>query len=251
MTFLMNYVPDSIDAIIEEFFESGFGGTVHPIVSNTLFVILCLFLSSVFSGLIGFTREKNGYPAGLRTHLLLSLGSCLIMLISTNASPGSVDNRDPLRLAAAGVTGISFLGAGAIMQNGFSIKGLTSAASIWVTMAIGMCCGAGLFLIGTLVTVLALIFLTVFRSIELKASSKAAFFLMVVHMNEHGIEKLLQIADGNKIKISDVDSSLVKEDGENYIRITFRATGKNKGDMQLLLSELKNKLDPVEIKILK
>ena len=251
MTFLANYVPDSIDEIIEEFFESGFGGSVDAIVSNSLFVILCLVLSSVFSGLIGFTREKNGYPAGLRTHLLFSLGSCLIMLISTNASPGSVDNRDPLRLAAAGVTGISFLGAGAIMQNGFSIKGLTSAASIWVTMAIGMCCGAGLFFIGTLTTVLALIFLTVFRSIELKASSKNASFLMVVHMNEHGIERLLQIAEGNKIKISDVDSSLVKEDGINYLRVTFRASGKNKGDMQLLLSELKTELDPVEVKILR
>ena len=251
MTFLANYVPDSIDEIIEEFFESGFGGSVDPIVSNSLFVILCLVLSSVFSGLIGFKSEKNGYPAGLRTHLLLSLGSCLIMLISTNASPGSVDNRDPLRLAAAGVTGISFLGAGAIMQNGFSIKGLTSAASIWVTMAIGMCCGAGLFFIGTLTTVLALIFLTVFRSIELKASSKNASFLMVVHMNEHGIERLLQIAEGNKIKISDVDSSLVKEDGINYLRVTFRASGKNKGDMQLLLSELKTELDPVEVKILR
>ena len=251
MTFLANYVPDSIDEIIEQFLELGFGGSVDPIVSNSLFVILCLVLSSVFSGLIGFTREKNGYPAGLRTHLLLSLGSCLIMLISTNASPGSVDNRDPLRLAAAGVTGISFLGAGAIMQNGFSIKGLTSAASIWVTMAIGMCCGAGLFFIGTLTTVLALIFLTVFRSIELKASSKNASFLMVVHMNEHGIERLLQIAEGNKIKISDVDSSLVKEDGINYLRVTFRASGKNKGDMQLLLSELKTELDPVEVKILR
>ena len=74
---------------------------------------------------------------------------------------------------------------------------------------------------------------------------------MVVHMNEHGIEKLLHIAERNKMKISDVDSSLVKEDGVSYLRITFRATGKNKGDMQLLLGELKNELEPVEIKILK
>src|SRR3954471_3857195 len=104
-----------------------------------------LLLAAVLGALIGLEREMHGHPAGMRTHLLVSVGSALFTALSiygfTSASGG--ENVDPTRIAAQIVTGIGFLGAGAIIQYGTSIRGLTTAGSLWATAAIGMAAGAG------------------------------------------------------------------------------------------------------------
>ena len=114
---------------------------------------------------IGFERELRDREAGIRTHLLVSLGSALFTIVSAYgfheflASGSSVVRADPTRIAAQIVTGIGFLGAGAIIREGLSIRGLTTAATLWVVAAIGMACGAGWYgpaLITTLFTILAL-----------------------------------------------------------------------------------------------
>lgn len=242
--------PLSYDASIVEFFQSGFNGAISEAGGTAFLMALCLIASLIFSSIIGYSREKNGYPAGLRTHILLSLGSTLIMLLSIYGVPGEY-TRDPMRLAAAGVTGIGFLGAGSIMQNGFSIKGLTSAASIWVTMAIGMACGCGYFLIGALTTFFTFIALTLFRTLEIKASAKSAVILLVTKMNERGFERVLTIADNLNINVSEIATSLVKEGDGVYLRMTFKANGKKKGDTDSLVYELKKELEPIECKILR
>jgi putative Mg2+ transporter-C (MgtC) family protein len=103
-----------------------------------------LLLSAVFGAAIGLEREINGHPAGMRTHLLVSLGSALFTVMSiygfgpsTPATPV-----DPSRIAAQIVSGIGFLGAGAIIKDGLSIRGLTTAASLWATAAVGLAAGA-------------------------------------------------------------------------------------------------------------
>ncbi len=101
-----------------------------------------LVVASLLGGLIGLQRELAGKPAGLRTNLLICLGSALLTLISLNL-PATLGVGDPARIAAQIVSGIGFLGAGTILQSRHAVHGLTSAATIWVVAAVGMAVGAG------------------------------------------------------------------------------------------------------------
>jgi putative Mg2+ transporter-C (MgtC) family protein len=112
---------------------------------------LRLTFACALGGLIGFEREIRDREAGIRTHLLVSLGSALFTIVSAYGfhefltGGGSVVRADPSRIAAQIVTGIGFLGAGAIIREGLSVRGLTTAATLWVVAAIGMSCGAGYY----------------------------------------------------------------------------------------------------------
>lgn len=251
MIFTNTYsTPQSIDGEIVEFFETGFNGATESSIGVSILILLSILFAVLFSAAIGMQREKNGHPAGFRTHLLIGLGSALIMIVSIYAVPGNFENRDPMRLAAAGVTGIGFLGAGAIIQNGFSIKGLTSAASIWITMAIGMCAGTGYFIIGFIVTVLTLIFLTCFHKIELIASSKSAVIMVINKIENKNLDKIITICNEKNIKVSDLSSELVK-DGDSYLsRVVFKATGNKKDAMNDLVMSITQEIQPIECKIL-
>jgi putative Mg2+ transporter-C (MgtC) family protein len=133
-------------------------------------VVLRLALASVLTGAIGFERELRERAAGLRTHLLVGLGAALFTLVSAYGWQdviASGDVRfDPSRVAAQIVTGIGFLGAGAILRQGLSVRGLTTAAGLWVSAAVGMACGAGFYSAGLVTTAIALVALGPFRRIE-------------------------------------------------------------------------------------
>jgi len=121
----------------------------------TLDILLKMGLAIVLAGVIGWEREKHGRPAGIRTHMLLILG----VVLFTEASKTFIGNPD--RIASNIVTGVGFLGAGTIMRAGLSIKGLTSAASIWATAGIGMAISVGgpfilVALVGTALTLFTL-----------------------------------------------------------------------------------------------
>jgi putative Mg2+ transporter-C (MgtC) family protein len=106
--------------------------------------LLRLLAAGGLGALVGLEREITDHKAGMRTHLLVSLGSCLFTLVSAYAFvPNGHAVSDPTRIAAQVVTGIGFLGAGAILRDGLTVRGLTTAASLWVVAAIGMACGAG------------------------------------------------------------------------------------------------------------
>lgn len=121
-------------------------------------ILLRLAVAVVLGGVIGLERETEGKPAGLRTHALVCLGSALFMMISIKSPdffPGA-KTVDPGRIAAGVVTGIGFLGAGTILRAGGSVKGLTTAASIWAVAAIGLAVGVGYYLMAMITTGLAL-----------------------------------------------------------------------------------------------
>jgi len=131
-------------------------------------IMMRLILSVVFSGLIGLERQIHRRTAGLRTHILVSLGSCLIMLTSLyvfdiykNKVP-----LDPARIAAGVITGIGFLGAGTIIREREKVVGLTTAASLWVVAGIGLAVGCGFYSASIFTTVLALIVLFFLRYVE-------------------------------------------------------------------------------------
>ncbi len=114
-----------------------------------------MILTVVLSGIIGFEREHSHRPAGFRTHILVAVGSSLVMLTSNYVfkTYEGLANFDPTRLGAQVISGIGFLGAGTILREGFSVKGLTTAASLWAVSCIGLAVGAGYYT-GAIVTTL-------------------------------------------------------------------------------------------------
>lgn len=141
-----------------------FSGT-SPVEMVTL--VIRLFLAGVLGAFIGLERETHGRPAGLRTHTLVSLGSCLVMLISIYGFKETA-NSDPARLAAQVVSGIGFLGAGTILREGATVRGLTTAASLWVVAGIGLAVGNGFYLGAIITTIFSIITLVFLENIEKK-----------------------------------------------------------------------------------
>jgi putative Mg2+ transporter-C (MgtC) family protein len=123
-----------------------------------------LVVALLLGGVIGWERELQRMPAGFRTHALVALGSAIFTVVSAYAfiGPGS----DPTRIAAQIVSGIGFLGGGAILHYGGTVRGLTTAASLWSVAAVGMAAGAGLYVLAALSTVLVIIGLEVFQRVE-------------------------------------------------------------------------------------
>ena len=138
-------------------------------------IALRLGLAVLFGGVVGFERESHNRPAGFRTHILVCTGSSLIMMVSAYGflnEFGAGYPIDPGRIAAQVVTGIGFLGAGTIMQQRGSIRGLTTAASIWVVSGIGLATGIGFYFGAALATALVLISLLYLGKIDRKLLSK-------------------------------------------------------------------------------
>ena len=140
--------------------------------------ILRLFIAGILGSIIGLDREYRAKEAGYRTHFLVSLGSALLMIVSQHGFGGILDtpnvNLDPSRIASQVVTGIGFIGAGTIILHKQTVRGLTTAAGIWATSAIGLAVGAGMYELGISATILTLIGLEVlgflFKSVGMKSS---------------------------------------------------------------------------------
>lgn len=126
-------------------------------------IVLRLLVSFLIGGLIGIERERQQRPAGLRTHILVSLASCLFAMLSIYAAG---DSHDPARIAAQVVTGIGFLGAGTIMRYGSSVRGLTTAASLWMAAALGLAAGFGWYVAAALAAALAFVALVLMKLVE-------------------------------------------------------------------------------------
>jgi putative Mg2+ transporter-C (MgtC) family protein len=130
---------------------------------STVDALLRLLIAAALGGVIGFERELRDHEAGFRTHLLVALGACVFTLVSayawtdwTFSTPDGIVF-DPTRIAAQIVTGIGFLGAGAIIERGISVRGLTTAATLWVCAAIGMAAGTGDYTVALISTALVLV----------------------------------------------------------------------------------------------
>lgn len=124
-------------------------------------VSIRLLVALLLGAAIGVEREYTHHSAGLRTMAAVSLGSCLFTVVGIYPV-----HTDPTRVAAQVVTGVGFLGAGAILRSGISVRGLTTAATIWVVAAIGVAVGFGLIILPALATILMLVFLVVLKPIE-------------------------------------------------------------------------------------
>ena len=135
---------------------------------NLFSTIMRLLAAFFLGGLIGFEREKKGARAGLRTHILVCMGSCLIMLTSIYIFELYQARAvvDPARIAAGVVTGIGFLGAGTIIRSSERVQGLTTAASVWISAAIGLAVGCGYMSAAIATTIIVYFSLSLLKRIE-------------------------------------------------------------------------------------
>src|SRR5215831_9126805 len=154
-----------------------------------------LCLAGLLGGLVGLEREIHSQPAGLRTHMIVSLGSCLVMLVSLQMGTLSPGRSDPARIAAQVVAGVGFLGAGAIIRSGLSVRGLTTAACLWTVAAIGLAVGCGYWRAAVVTTVLTLIATVVFQKVERTFSKGKAVRRFIVHAKDSAtlVSKLEEI----------------------------------------------------------
>lgn len=203
----------------------------NPWVLDQAEMLIRLILAMALGGFIGFEREFNNHAAGFRTHILVCMGSALIMLLSVygfSAFVGEANVRiDPARLATAVITGIGFLGAGTIQFTGKSITGLTTAASIWVVAAIGLAIGAGFYFAAIISTVLVILILWLFNKMEqrfLKAKKSRILTIRAADQKGllHQVNETLSAKAIITEKLSLIESSW-KAEGESgfYLEMQF------------------------------
>lgn len=150
---------------------------------NTISVVARIFLAMILGGCIGLEREKSKRPAGFRTHILVCVGSCMTALIGLFVFYEMGDVSDPLRISAQVISGIGFLGVGTILVKEHDhITGLTTAAGLWTTAAIGIACGYGFYigaLLGTLVVAITAAILFKFEARGRKKNRKVTLYLEI------------------------------------------------------------------------
>ncbi len=182
-------------------------------------ILLRLGLASLLGMIIGYERERQNQPAGLRTHAILAIGSCLAMTISINIaiqfSP-SAPNGDPGRIAAQVVSGIGFLGAGAILRYGTNVKGLTTATSLWTIAIVGLAVGAGHYFsaIGTTAALLIVLVILNFLEKRLIRAYQTISVAVTAHANPNLVDDLYAVFKRlhKKVLSLSVESSPQKED---------------------------------------
>jgi putative Mg2+ transporter-C (MgtC) family protein len=183
-------------------------------------IALRLLAATLLSGIIGLERERGERAAGLRTHALVGLGSCLVMIVSAfgfddwHYSPGALD---PSRIAAQVVSGIGFLGAGVIIfqRDGGVVRGLTTAASVWVVAAIGLAVGGGMYITAVAATAISLLILAGLKPLERRVVRRRP----AATAARLGLE-----LDGVLLPVRDVVMN-VQNVGLRVLRVRLRPTG--------------------------
>lgn len=178
--------------------------------------IFRVFVASLLGGMIGFEREYRAKEAGLRTHFLVAMGSALFMIVSQygfNAVLGTSITLDPSRVAAQVVSGIGFIGAGTIIFQKHVIKGLTTAAGLWVTSAIGLACGSGLYLLSVASTLLVLLCLETIFFILMRIGSRT----ISVTISTTEREKIKKVVNQLREDCVTMDSYEMKRQGELFV----------------------------------
>ena len=178
-----------------------------------------LLLAAVLGGAIGAERELNDQAAGLRTHMLLTIGACLFTLVSAYGFGGSTD---PSRLAAQVVTGIGFLGGGAIVRHGLTVKGLTTAASIWATASVGVAVGAGQYVLAVGGAVLVSVTLLGLRRVDalLQRWGVSREELVLATRPGFDVQQIMEAVRGERLEVRGLERQ--EGDGEDRIVLVVK-----------------------------
>ena len=201
-----------------------------------LSIIVSLMSAVLAGGLIGLERSFHGRPAGFRTHTLVCLAASLLMTVTVYHSlwlPGAVKTTfttDPTRMAQGIMTGIGFLGAGVIYREGLSVRGLTTAASIWITSAIGILTGIGFYIPAVITTVLTLGVLAIFRRIESWMPTQAYVHHSIRFDRERAIseEDLRRLLANHGFAVTSLSYRLISEGAFFEYRCIIRSSDPSK-----------------------
>ncbi|MEA3422981.1 MAG: MgtC/SapB family protein [Bacillota bacterium] len=189
-------------------------------------ILIKLSLSIILGGLVGLEREYHRRPAGLRTHMLVAVGSAIVMHI--NISMISVyPSIDPGRFGAQVISGIGFLGAGTIIKEGPTVYGLTTAATLWTVAAIGLAIGNESYLLGIVATILIILVLNIFSYIErnVKLNKKVSSIYLETKDNPDIIKSITELFEKSGLTITDLSTEYTTNKGHN-IKIKVNC-GKN------------------------
>lgn len=186
---------------------------------TNLELALRLILSLVLAGLIGLERESLGRPAGFRTHILVGMGSTLIMIVSIYAFRPLGMSGDPGRIAAQVVSGIGFLGAGTIMREGANIRGLTTAASLWTVAGIGLTVGSGMYFAAIIATILVVATLVLLNKLEWSyLMSKNEILTVLVQDTPGQLAKVFSVLAKHDVNVHNVQLT-TDDEGEARIEM--------------------------------
>ena len=231
-------------------FDNIYQAIISPDV-NLVGAITKLVLSLVLGAIIGMERRRKGQIAGLRTFALISMGATLAMLISIYIPQEymGLKNGDPGRIAAQVVSGVGFLGAGAIIQMKGSVRGLTTAAGIWISACIGLAVGAGMYLISIIATLLIIFILVNIERIEQRHNF--LWETKIIRVKMHGIlddiQPLRDIMVANDVHISD---EFMKFEYDNQLTIVnFMVRSKSNVDVPAMFKTIKEQSNAVSITI--
>jgi putative Mg2+ transporter-C (MgtC) family protein len=224
---------------------------ISSIEINTYNILFRIFVSLVLGGIIGIEREKHKQLAGFRTHILICVSSTLLMLLSIYIPQAysSMGASDPGRIAAQVISGIGFIGAGAILKIGANVRGLTTAATIWSVAAVGLVVGAGMYLEAFVGTIVILFVLTILDKIE-KVFFPAQF-LKYMHITFQDItfktNHVLDIVRMYKIKIKDFE--MTQSPQKNTTKMKLFIQVKEDTDFKHLYEDLEKLEGVVNIRL--
>ena len=214
--------------------------------------ILRLALATMLGAIIGFEREYHAKEAGIRTHLLVALGACLFMILSVYGFDFMLDRDhvsfDPSRIASQVVTGIGFIGAGTIILQKQMVRGLTTAAGLWVTAAIGLACGNGMFIIAAVTTVIVLVSLGLINVYLPYFSQKERHITFLVE--DYGLmTEILEKLRQEKITVLNYEMHKSAEENNGKMLVTLEIRMKRYDNVKGITLILKNfeKVELVQI----
>ena len=216
-------------------------------------IVLARILAATAAGFfIGLERERHHQSAGLRTHMVLALGAALMMILSMYipfSFPGKGAMGDPGRLAAQVISGIGFLGAGAIFRYGFSIKGLTTAASIWTTSGIGLAFGAGFYFLGIVGTIVLFIILYLFDKIEdfLIEQKNIRLLTVIFHSDRLKPKAVIDVIKNSKIDFK--QPSIIENIEENTTQVVINCNIDEDFSIRELFESIKSLGSIIKIRI--
>lgn len=202
-------------------------------------ILIRLALACILGGIIGMERERNRHPAGLRTHILVCVGATLVMLCNAFIFEEykEVANLDPARMGAQVISGIGFLGAGTIIKEGLSIRGLTTAASLWAVACLGISIGLGFYTGAIFTTSIVLIILVIFSKFEYLFYGKSGKIIILLKMqNADGQIDLIS----SKLREFEMFFSNISVEAEedNFITVKVKAVSNKSISNSELLQEL-------------
>ncbi|MBR5515905.1 MAG: MgtC/SapB family protein [Clostridia bacterium] len=197
---------------------------------NIFTVMIRLFFAFILAGIVGFERQKKGHAAGLRTHILVCIGATLTTLTGIYISEILKYSSDPMRIGAQVVSGIGFIGAGTILvTRGTHVRGLTTAAGLWATAAIGLCLGAGFYEGAILSTLLIAVVISTMKSLDRVLNRKSKYIEVYIEIKgSENVNAVLDSLAALNVDISDTDITPARSNVSGNVGISLFMSAKSK-----------------------